>query len=322
MQIRYQLLGTALVVGCWFSYCTTDEPNVDEEREEATSVQTSDDHAKAAAVIAELEAEAMAQQIKEKVHANVDPASLEIMVRDAFGHFSVFIEEVGQQMNTNYFGVTLSPENLEPVIVDIHKESPFFGIGLEPDDVITTINGVEIKSSNDPIGTVNQFLTEHLLDNQGSLSIEVTRDGDHIEIEVSDEVRLINHDDYSHVHQFFNNWTNQSANIWDLSGSVHDAIRSSRIVVMEIEEDLGAYFDVEFGVLVMRAPSTTNLKPGDILLKVGKHNIRAISHFTKFMRTKQPSPSALVPVRVQRRGKEVEIESDFRGLQVIDVNDI
>ncbi|MYD46193.1 MAG: PDZ domain-containing protein [Gammaproteobacteria bacterium] len=93
--------------------------------------------------------------------------------------------------------------------------------------------------------------------------------------------------------------------------------QSDTIYVMDIEEEFGRYFGVEFGVLVLEAEGVEGMQPGDILLKINDQPIRTVSHAIEEIRDDEEELTVLV--KRNKREKSVTLDKDeFRLRTILD----
>lgn len=216
------------------------------------------------------------------------------------------LSETYASFSTSELDVSLevTPEN-QVLIKSIDPEGRFHLTDLKPNDVITEINGeLTVDSTGDPLQTVQYYLFPYAKVIKGfpPLVLTVNRGGTNVDVEINNDdealqtiaVRNVNFDKPSFT------WLN------DGQGSVvlHYEPPPS-VFLLEIEEEMGQYFDVEFGVLVLQAPQDRGFKAGDVLVEIDDTSIRAIDHVTKALKR---SDNDVITTVVKRKGKSVELE--------------
>ena len=87
-------------------------------------------------------------------------------------------------------------------------------------------------------------------------------------------------------------------------------------MLFEFESDLGHYFDMEYGVLVLDAPEGRGLKDGDALLKINGKAVRSISHAQRYF----SGSDKVAKVEIQRKGKKHEVELVVNDLIISDAH--
>ena len=129
--------------------------------------------------------------------------------------------------------------------------------GLLAEDVIVAIDGESLLGERRPLRRLQRVLGD--VEPGASVALAVLRDGEELEFDVtttpSVSVRwlddLLDHE-----------WLADGRLAWTrLRGSP----RGDGLKLVDIGEDLGAYFGVDAGVLVLDTPADSPLKPGDIV---------------------------------------------------------
>jgi S1-C subfamily serine protease len=80
--------------------------------------------------------------------------------------------------------------------------------------------------------------------------------------------------------------------------------------LVSLTPDLGSYFGVAEGILVIRAPATPDLGllDGDVILKIGARVPRDPGHALRILRSYEPGEPLEVTIRRQQRERVVELE--------------
>ena len=132
--------------------------------------------------------------------------------------------------------------------------------GLLAEDVIVAIDGESLIGERRPLRRLQRVLGD--VEPGASVALAVVRDGAELEFDVtttpSVSVRWL--DDLLH-----HEWLADGRAAWT-------RLRGPRPVdgleLVDIGEDLGAYFGVDAGVLVLDTPAGSPLKPGDIVRRI------------------------------------------------------
>ncbi|MYF02446.1 MAG: PDZ domain-containing protein [Gammaproteobacteria bacterium] len=141
-------------------------------------------------------------------------------------------------------------------------------------DVITRIGDVEIAELDDPVAATVELINSNP---PGSIiNITLQRGTEEIQVDVATVRWSSINPEESSTYQIPATLRDIRERISTLFQSDFD--RPSDIVyVMDIEEEFGRYFGVEYGVLVLEAEEVEGIQPGDILLKVDDQPIRTVS---------------------------------------------
>ena len=270
---------------------------------------TATDIVDAAQVLTELEAEALSDFFNVHVDIMLDPESIAPAMNYIFDtvvqSMSHFLDSIDAVL-----GIEFEPNDQDTLLVkSLHPESPLTHSGLRDGDILISVNGISAPKRRDEniIVTFPELMVNQIQQSAEPLVLEVSRNGETVSLEVPTRKDLWQ--DFVSSQSAFGTAQNFNSQL-DLFFA--QEVEQSSLVVMEIESDLGDYFDVEFGVLVLQAPDRSLLKPGDILLEIDDQNIRATSHVRKALR----GPSDDVAIRVKRRSKNLQIQSDLSSMVV------
>ena len=129
--------------------------------------------------------------------------------------------------------------------------------GLLPDDVIVAINGESLRGERRPLGHLQRVLKE--VEPGTSVAVAVVRDGEELDFDVITAPAVsANWLDGLLEHE----WVERAR--WrGPNGHRRDGLK-----LVDIGEDLGDYFGVDAGVLVLDTPAESPLKPGDIVRRI------------------------------------------------------
>lgn len=184
--------------------------------------------------------------------------------------------------------------------------------GLQRDDTIVSINGATVETILDDPGQF-QVLVPSNVEDDDPVSFVVLRDGKELKIEVENKTtpasmsfetqNIPTAPTVAGGPPAIRYWRARVANN-ALTGA---SMNSSLVTVLEIEKEIGYYFGVEYGVLVVETPSGHDeFKPGDIVLRIDDNPIRSYSHLERYVA--KASSTESVKVRVKRRGKTMNVD--------------
>ena len=205
-------------------------------------------------------------------------------------------------------GITLelTPEN-QVLVTSIEPEGRFHHTDLKADDVIIEINEqVAVEELEDPVATMQYYLFPYanVITGFPPLSLTVDRKGKNVEIEISNDdvsIQTVRRN-IERLHKQPVKWLQDSTGTFTFQYSLPPSV-----YLLEIEEEMGQYFGVEFGVLVLQAPEDSDFEAGDILVEVEDTAIRAIDHVTKSLKRSENDEISTV---VKRKGKSVELKME------------
>ncbi|MCY3540695.1 MAG: hypothetical protein F4X56_06595 [Gammaproteobacteria bacterium] len=225
---------------------------------------------------------------------------MKTMLNNLSGRFANFGEQD--------LGITLeeTPKN-QVLVTSIEPEGRFYLTDLKANDVIVKINEqVAVEELDDPVATMRYYLFPYAKVIKGfpPLALTVSRDGKDFDIEIeNDEEAIITKYNMKEI-----KGPTGPILMWDHGGPGEITIEYKpppSVFLLEIEDEMGQYFDVEFGVLILKAPKDSDFKAGDILVDIEDTAIRAIDHVTKALKL---SENDMISAEVKRKGKKVEIE--------------
>ena len=194
-------------------------------------------------------------------------------------------------------------------IYSVHPRSSAAKSGLRPHDMIVSINGTTVETILEDPEQVG-MLVSSVDENGDPLIFVAVRDGEKLEVKVDkkavpgssvffypQDAPVVTFDTSPHTRP----WTNWITNN-------HDSRTFPGLIsVLEIEKEIGHYFGVEFGILVVDTPEGHDqLKPGDIVLRIDGNPIRSYSHIEKY--SAKASSSDTVKVRIKRRGRSMNVD--------------
>lgn len=236
------------------------------------------------------------------------------------------LSEFDEAIQLGQIGVTLSTtadKNL--TVVGIQDWSPAIGAGLQQDDQVVTIDGLNIAEADDPETTANRLISS--LSRGDTLRLGVLRDGKQVDVPIevgtSAAGRLWIYPPPKQPIVYLGDGKYDlgdfGTTVISRDGYVHGWLDSSArsnsaepidvISLLEVEEELGHYFGVDFGVLVLSVSDKHEvLKPGDVLMKIGNNSVRSYSHANRYLRQRSDTPEMEITVR--RRGKQTTVDLD------------
>lgn len=223
--------------------------------------------------------------------------SLPVVIADA-------VNAAGIRIQLGRLGIASATTDEGIQVYHVRPKSSAAQSGLQPHDTIVSINGSTVETILSDAEQV-QVLASSVDEGEDPIIIVAVRDGEELEVEVAVDnktgpgtvFRLPNVPSVTYV-------TPERGYRWELNYSTKS---SKMISVLEIEKEIGYYFGVEFGVLVVDTPEEHNqLRPGDIVLRFDDNPIRSFSHLKKYSLESASSDS--VKVRIKRRGRTMNVD--------------
>ena len=266
--------------------------------------QLSDPHLE---TVAELESWVLADRALLDIANAINVEDIVTPAEDYLKSMFVNVSQPFVSFSEQDLGVTLELTSENQVLVtSIDPEARFHVSNLKPNDVITEVNGqLAVDEIDDPVATMKYFLYPYAKVVKGfpPLVLKVNRDNKNVDVE-------IHNDDEALQTQTLKNFQVKTPTLHFSNKSraftVHYNLPPP-VFILEVEDELGRYFDVDFGVLVLQAPEDSEFKAGDILIKIEDTSIRAIDHVMKAFKN---SDNDVITTIVKRKGKNVEIEME------------
>lgn len=188
--------------------------------------------------------------------------------------------------------------------------------GVLAGDVITGINGEPLTGLDRPGERLREILDD--VESGDPVNVVILRDGELSDIEVvtTDVYR----GDLVPRFDFDFNWLPRV----DVPGRVialRDRFehRESDLKLADIGEDLGDYFGVDVGVLVLDTPSNSDLRPGDILKRIDDADVGSSAEAYRLL-----AGEGEAAVEVRRKNRSVDLtvaKHSRRGVFVLKSGD-
>ncbi len=206
-----------------------------------------------------------------------------------------------------FIGIRMGESTSQGIVIDeVVENSPAEESGLLAGDVVSAIDGIDIQGAKNP----SQALTA---------LIQSVEPGSEIELEIVRNKKKITLLVGVGRRNQQTAWTAYSLSLHDNYSSVISLLRYDRkLVLLEFEEELGHYFGMEFGILVVDTPKDSQLQVGDLLLRIDDKPVRSISHAERFLRSAEETTE----FTVKRQGKTKKLDIASSGLRISDVRDM
>lgn len=206
-------------------------------------------------------------------------------------------------------------------IQEVYEGAPADIAGIQADDEILAVGEIELSEIDNPTAFTAAFIA---LKKPGSiirLAIESDNDERDVSVAVIDRNSLYANTapSTSWSTSVGTTWTPEAGGFAGGIGRVADLLSvpstDNKIFVMEIEEEFGGYFNVEYGVLVLKAEDVEEIQAGDILLEIDEKPVRSLSHA---FRHKQDAESEVeILLKRNKREKTITLDKDEFSLHAI-----
>ena len=190
----------------------------------------------------------------------------------------------------------------EGVHVDaVTPDSGAEAAGIRADDVIVAINGKALASEPRPGKAVSEAMSE--VAPGDAVAIAFLRDGEERDVEVIATARP--HPAKS-IRWRMARPSGPDAFFRSLRDAPNHRLFEEELELVDIGEDLGKYFGVDAGVLVLDTPPGSNLKPGDILRRIDDADIRNAEEAYRLLADLDEDATA--SIRRENRSRNVKVE--------------
>jgi len=189
---------------------------------------------------------------------------------------------VGRSMHSGdqdrpFLGVLLGPPSERGVqLIGVTPGSSAEAVGLRPGDIVTSLNGVSLggvsRSANNLMQAIGDISVGDMV------AVEVLRDDEPFYFDVEAK----KHSMAEIMHSEGANWTSSTGFGMSSIDIEHGDVAGNVVVIegnrqhlslLNVDGDLGSYFGVDSGVLVVKSPADSQLKGGDIIQAVGDEEI-------------------------------------------------
>lgn len=204
-------------------------------------------------------------------------------------------------------GVVIRDDDDGVRVVGVTPDSGAEAAGVLVDDVIVAINDRDLADEAHPARRLRKAMDG--VDPGDTVKIVLVRDGDAHNVDVEAMRRP------HRKGPFHWNWNGRDMD-WSMfpSGDKHVRMlrgrsgghRKGDLKLVDVGEDLGKYFGVDAGVLVLNAPPGSELKPGDVLRRINDADIGSADEAYRLLADLDETGEATV--RRENRGRTVAVE--------------
>ena len=214
---------------------------------------------------------------------------------------------MGHGSNKAMLGVLLEGEKEQPGGVEIIGVTPGGGAaaaGMQAGDSIVAIGGKSLADDPHPRKTLGRVMSE--VSPGDSVEVVYMRGGEQVETQIATQVRSVHMLallDEQLVEQSLGLKDLQvdlQMELGDLGSEIRSALSAPDMALLPVEGELASYFDVDEGVVVREVTSDAEVKPGDVLLRIGDTEVTDIMQAGDLLTGLQDDVAA----KVKRHGRE------------------
>ena len=215
---------------------------------------------------------------------------------------SVYKTKVTGDPDRAFLGVLIGAQDDEGVqIVGVTPDGGAESAGLVADDIIIEINGETLVGQRRP----GRIMTTVLDDvNPGeTVRLVVERQGEEMSFDVNTTGADIASFASSKPFEQSFDWTTSIPNQFRFAFGDH---QKDGVELIDIGSDLGEYFGVDSGVLVLDTPGNSELKPGDIVRRINDADVSNSEDAYRLMG--RADAAMMVEVRRKNRTLDLSVE--------------
>ena len=214
--------------------------------------------------------------------------------------------------NRAFLGVLIGGQSEDGIVVaGVTPAGGAETAGIEADDIIVAINGESLTGQDQPLDILHGVLDD--VSPGGEVELTVYRDGETETYEVDTTPNVVHIDGempriFERLGQVFDPVSIASAapvapsRPWvSLMGALGG---TGQLHLVDIGEDLGDYFGVDAGVLVLNAPGKSELKPGDVVRRVDGADVGSADEAYRLLAAASGDDAE---VEVRRKNRKVEV---------------
>lgn len=214
-------------------------------------------------------------------------------------------EQFAARTDRAMIGVLIADQDEQGVLVGgVTPDGGAEAAGVLADDVITGINGEPLTGLDRPGQRLREILAD--VTSGDPVDLVILRDGELSEVEVvttnAYRADLVPHFDFDWLPRV------------DVPGRVmalRDRFerRADDLKLVDVGEDLGDYFGVDAGVLVLDTPAKTDLRPGDIIKRIDDADVGSSDEAYRLL---AGDGEAVVEVRRKNRSVDLTVAKQSR----------
>ena len=211
-----------------------------------------------------------------------------------------------------FIGIRMGESNAQGIVIDeVVVNSPAEESGLLEGDVVSSIDGIDIRKAKNATHALTTLI--QAVEPGSEVELSIVRDKKRLTLPVAVGRREPTSWGGSYA------LSPGEAGVVSIDRGLVSIYNHRReLVLLEFEDELGHYFGVEFGILVVDSPKDSQLQVGDLLLRIDDQPVRSISHAERFLRSAEETSE----FTVKRRGKTHKLDIASSGLRIRDVGEM
>lgn len=255
---------------------------------------------------------------REKEELEIDVATVSSLVENRGDGYPYTVRSLTEQSG-GVIGVSLGKATDTGVpVLEVIEGAPASIAGIQADDVIVKVGSLAMSDLDHPTEVTTGLLA---LKEPGSIvRFTIERAGEELELNVA----VIERNSVTRNRALLSAWQSildrsrsrtLVADIERISAELKNLQTPNMVFVMEIEEEFGRYFDVDYGVLVLQADGVDEIHAGDILLSINEKPVRSLSHAVQH---KQAAvEDVMISLKRNKRTRNVTLKKDHFSFRSI-----
>ena len=266
---------------------------------------------------AEAEAVAAARSQMEAAQAQMETArvQLESARAEMTNAAKQMAEAASNRLRTAYkerpfLGVLIGDQSEDGIVVaGVTPDGGAEAAGIEPEDMIIAVGGESLTGHKRPLKILHRIL-DGITPSRTGIEVVVLREGEtHSFDVVPADATVVAYGSIAYadlegdvqVDVFPHAFMRHIDRLWDGSRRPNSA---EGVHFVDIGEDLGNYFGVDGGVLVLNAPAKSELKPGDIVRRIDGADVGSSDEAYRLLSATSDDGAE---VEVRRRNRKVNV---------------
>ena len=271
---------------------------------------------------AQAKMEAAQAEMMEAVRAQLDAARAPMeAARNELQAAAKRMAEASRQrlvsaQNRAFLGVLVGEQSTDGIVVaGVTPAGGAEAAGIESDDIIVAIDGESLTGHDKPLDILYHVLDDVPLG--GEVKLTVSRGG-HVETyDVGTTPRLVRIEDHwpeflgaigqagsGHVSAGVAPAAPLGIPVRPLRDLLESLETTTQPRLVDIGEDLGDYFGVDSGVLVLNVPGKSELKPGDVVRRIDGADVASAAEARRLL---AGMPGEDAEVEVRRKNRKVDV---------------
>ena len=199
-----------------------------------------------------------------------------------------------------FLGVLIANQGEDGIhVAGISPDGGAAEAGIRADDIIVAINDESLLGDDRPVEVLHGVLDD--IEPGDSVRLLLLREGEELDLEVTTTPYLA--DSGLHHFRWWGDLDDVEVPSFSMDSFAPSRWRRDGLRLADIGEDLGEYFGVDAGVLVLDTPAKSELKPGDILKRIDGAAVSSAEDAYRLLRRLQQD----APAEVRRKNRAVTV---------------